>query len=563
MKIALRLGLLLTAVVLFLYLNQSAYQGYFRDDGYDNANWTRQIPLEGFSQALLTPLYLKNNFRPVGHYFFRVLGNTCDLDFPKWVAWIHVIHFANLILLWLLARRLGAGLAASSAAVAFYFAHAAIVEVVYQPMYVFDQFCTLFGLGCLLLYQQRTYVLSFVAFWLAMKSKEPAIALPVALLAMEFWFGGRKWWRPLPFLLVSLSFGVQGIVVNRAEHSTYSLSFAPADLWKTISFYSSQILLIPFAGLAVLLLPALVRRRGVWLGIILGVTSLAPVLLLPDRISGAYLYLPLAGLALAIAFIAEDKWLVPVLVVLGIWFPLNLYRLHENQSVLHRQAAANRAYVQTLSEAAPALPADTLFVIDTHPAQFHSWGIQAVLRRSLKRNDSDIKLQSVQNGDAFQRLADEKTAHLVWSPEQTRLKIVRRPPGMPALPFLDLSGEQGEWQLGEGWHQPVKRSRWAEVFATAQVERPNEASEFEITTEVIPEILKTEGTVRLLILQPPDVIGNVGLTKLGRETTRWPAPAGKGGLVRLEFLIGPDYKTIPDSQRPLALQIKSFGFSKK
>ena len=563
MKIVLRAGLFSAAVLLFLYLNGSSYNGYFRDDGYDNANWTRVPSLEGYVQAFFTPLYIKNNFRPVGHYFFRVLGNTYDLDFPKWVAWIHVLHFANLILIWLLARRLGAGIAASSLGALFFLAHAAIVEAVWQPMYVFDQFCALFCIASLLLYHQRRYVLSFVAFWFAIKSKEPGLMLPVSLLAMEFWFGGHKWWRLVPFFLISLSLGLPGVLGNQTANSSYSFSFAPLDLWKTISFYASQVLLIPLAGLLILAVPFLVHKRAVWLGLILFVTTLVPVLILPNRISGAYLYLPLAGIAIAIGSFAESKMLRPVALALALWFPLNIYQLWKNQAVLIRQAAANRAFVEMLSAEAPSQPRNTLFVIDTHPEQFHFWGIQAVLRRSLKRNDADIRLETVQNGDAFQKLLDQNTAHLVWIPEQLRMKVVRRPPDAPLQSFLDFNSDAGDWQLGEGWHLPVQGVRWAEVFATAHMERPNEASEFEITVDVIPELLRAEGSVRLLVLHNPDVIANCTFEKPGRHTLRRPVPAGRGGPIRLEFLLGPDYKKLPDSQRPLALQVKSFGFVKK
>ena len=177
--------------------------------------------------------------------------------------------------------------------------------------------------------------------------------LPVSLLAMEFWFGGRKWWRLVPFFLVSLSFGIQAILANPGTpRGTYSLSLAPLDLWKTASFYSSQIWLIPFAALPMLAVPFLVSKRNVWLGLLLSVSTLVPVLILPNRISGAYLYLPLAGLAIAIAGFAEGKTLVPVAVAIALWFPFNVYRLFKNQAVLVRQATANRAYVQTLSEAA-------------------------------------------------------------------------------------------------------------------------------------------------------------------------------------------------------------------
>jgi hypothetical protein len=564
MKLALRLGLLSAAILLFLALNRSAYDGYFRDDGYDNAVWTPVPPLAVYVNTFFTPRFSQGNARAVGHYLVRVLRNTYDFDFPKWVAWIHVLHFVNLVLIWLLARRLGAGVVASSLGAAFFLVHAAVVEAVWQPMYVFDELCAMFCIASLLLYLYHRYVLSFVAFWIAYKAKEPAIMLPIALLAVEFWFGGRKWWRLVPFFLVSLSFGLQGVLTNHPTHDgTYSLSLAPLDLWKTVSFYSSQILLVPYAGLLILAAPFLVRKRNVWVGLILCVTTLVPMLILPNRISGAYLYLPLAGIAIAIASLAEGKALLPVAVALALWFPLNVYRLSKNQAVLERQAAADRSYVRTLSEAAPKLPPATAYVIDSHPDQFHFWGIQAVLRETLKKSDAEILLKSIHAAEGFHLLLDPNTAHLRWIPEQTRLDIVRRPPGAPVKSFLDLNNEDVEWQLGEGWHAPSQGARWVETFATAYLERPNEASAFEITVEVALAQLRKDGSVRMLIMQPPDVIGNVALDKPGRQTLRWPVPAGRGGIIRLESAIEPPYTKLPGSVRPLGVRVVSFGFTGK
>ena len=68
------------------------------------------------------------------------------------------------------------------------------------------------------------------------------------------------------------------------------------------------------------------------------------------------------------------------------------------------------------------------------------------------------------------------------------------------------------------------------------------------------------GAVRLLLMHPPEIIGNVALEKPGRQTLRWPVAAGRGGDARLEFVIGPAYKQLPGYLRPLALQIGSLGF---
>jgi len=55
----------------------------------------------------------------------------------------------------------------------------------WKPMYVFDLFCATFCLASILLYTHRRYVLSFVAFWLAYKSKELAVMLPSRWPAMN------------------------------------------------------------------------------------------------------------------------------------------------------------------------------------------------------------------------------------------------------------------------------------------------------------------------------------------------------------------------------------------
>ncbi len=67
------------------------------------------------------------------------------------------------------------------------------MDAYWKPMYCFDLLCTAFSLGSILLYAQRRWVLSFVAFWCAYKSKELAVMLPVVLLAWECWFGERKY----------------------------------------------------------------------------------------------------------------------------------------------------------------------------------------------------------------------------------------------------------------------------------------------------------------------------------------------------------------------------------
>ena len=61
---------------LFLIANRAAYQGYFGDDEFDNLALTRAIGPGEAVTGLLWPRYYENNFRPVGHLFYRALAGT-------------------------------------------------------------------------------------------------------------------------------------------------------------------------------------------------------------------------------------------------------------------------------------------------------------------------------------------------------------------------------------------------------------------------------------------------------------------------------------------------------
>ena len=163
---------------LFLAMNRGAYRGYFSDDEVDNLSWTPFVSGVGFAKALATPLFLEYNFRPVGHFYFKEMEKYFGLDFPKYVLGIHVFHLFNAWLLWVLARRLGAAPFSAGAAVLFFAFHMALFDALWKPMYVFDVLCGTLCLLSIVFYTGRRWVLSFLAFWMAYKSKELAVTLP-------------------------------------------------------------------------------------------------------------------------------------------------------------------------------------------------------------------------------------------------------------------------------------------------------------------------------------------------------------------------------------------------
>ena len=159
----------------FTAMNRGAYKGYFSDDEVDNLSWTPHVPAKEFARAAATPRFLEYNFRPVGHLYFKAMERLFGLDFPKWVGAIHLLHFLNIWLVWALARKLGAGPPAAAAGVLFFAFHMALFDALWKPMYVFDVACATFCLTSLICFIDRRWVLSFVSFWLAYKSKELAV----------------------------------------------------------------------------------------------------------------------------------------------------------------------------------------------------------------------------------------------------------------------------------------------------------------------------------------------------------------------------------------------------
>jgi hypothetical protein len=121
-----------------------------------------------------------------------------------------LLHLVNVALLWLILRRLQLPFWASAAALVFFAFHMAVFDIYWRPMYVYDLLCGTFCLLTVLFWLDDRWVLSLLFFWLAYRSKEIAVMLPVALAAYELLLGQRRWLRLAPFFAISIWFGMQG-----------------------------------------------------------------------------------------------------------------------------------------------------------------------------------------------------------------------------------------------------------------------------------------------------------------------------------------------------------------
>ena len=474
-----RAGLILFVAfaALFLTVNRDAYRGYFQDDEIHNLSWAPDLTPLDFLQGAATPRFQANNFRPVGHYYFHAVEELAGLDFPVYVAVLHAFHLLNVWLLWLLARRLGATAFATAAACLFFGLHMALFDNFWKPMYVFDVLCATFCLLSLWCYASERWVLSFAAFWLAYKSKELAVMLPVVLLAFEIWFGKRRWKPLAPFFLTSLSFGVQGILGNPNRDNDYTFRFTAAALATTSVFYAGRVFLIPYLGFVVPAIAFLARghmssARRTWFGLAAMGSFLFPVLFLPGRVFSGYCYLPFAGLAIAITGLAEAGGADPpgpgvpsgdgrprpasgttisascqaqagrrgrrpqtrgsapqaaLGLFLALWLPMDIHELR----LRRRDTLANDDEVRTWMSAVGRFAAGKqrvdAFVFSGTPAGFHQWGIEGTLKYFYERNDLTVK--PIGGPDAAALIATRRVAMLNWDAARKRLDIVMRGPG--------------------------------------------------------------------------------------------------------------------------------------
>jgi len=346
-------------------------------------SWTRYGPTWDYVRAAVSPRFQPNNFRPVGHYYFRALERVFGLDFPGYVAVLQALHLFNVWLVWMLARRLGADPVAAAAACVLFALHMALFDAFWKPMYVFDVLCAGFCLGAILLYARGQWIASFVCFWLAYKSKEVAVMLPAVLAAYEVWFGARRWKPLVPFFAASLSFGLQGIWLNPNHDNDYTFRFTPAALWKTVSFYSEKMVLVPYLGL---LVPLAARNRRAWFGFAAMLLFFMPMLFLPGRLFSAYCYVPFIGLAIAISAMPR----VWVLAGLLAFIPLDLHSLRvERRATLAHDDEA-RTWVTTVAAFASTHPAVDDFVFSGKPAYFGRWGVEGAIKYCFDRYDAKV-----------------------------------------------------------------------------------------------------------------------------------------------------------------------------
>jgi len=552
------LALIFGAIALFLLLNRAAYKGYFQDDDLDTLSWAGKFPARAFLQWLLPLRLPPNNFRPVGAFYYYVLGTTFGLDFPKYLVPLQAFHLLNIWLLWLLIRKVGIGSPAAVAGVFFFAFHAVLIDAWWKPMYVFDVLCATFCLLALFFYASDRWILALVSFWLACKSKELAFMLPAVLACYELWLGQKRWKRLAPFFAVSLLLGVQAATVSHVG-TPYELRLGFHTQSATLGFYSSQLFLLPYAGLFLLVLPIFLRDRRLWLGLAAMSLLMAPLLLLPGRLFAVYWYVPLMGVALVLASIADGRYRTVVLIFLLLWIPWDFLHFREFRRANLRREQQNHAYVGEIEKFARLNPAERTFVYDDLPEGFHHWGVTGALK-FIYRN-SDLTVQQLDQPESQELLDHGNAAWLHWNSRLDRLDIIRYPHEGSLLAYLKMDVSFPANQLLDGWHNLEGNFRWTEPDATAVLFRPEEARHFELIACLPQEQILRYHTVALRVLLDAQPLGQHEFTTPGCQTVSWPVPPGPAGKERVEFHSAPPYPAPKPDPRILGISVSAFGFT--
>ena len=548
----LQVALILLLALAFTIANRAAYKGYFQDDSLDNLVMTRDLDLKEFATALLVPKFYSNNFRPVGHLYFKLMGRSAGLHFPAYIASLHLLHIVNVCLLYLLLRKLGLPLIAACAGAFFFAFDMAAFSAFWDPMYVFDLLCGLFCLATLLLYIDGYWIWSLLTFWLAYRAKEVAIMLPLVLLAYEASFAGRRWPRLLPFFAVSLALGAQALAQNRGTKTDYTLHFDPASIWTCIQFYAGKIFLVPFAGFALLAGAALVRDRRYWFGVCAFCVLLLPMLFLPGRLFSTYLYVPLIGAAMCIASIAmlQPKAAIAALVVL--WLPWNYVNMRWDRRTALAQADQNRAYVTGMRAVSREHPGITSFLYDGAP--FHTWGVSAALR--WFHPNQQLVLAAVDDPAADRLLSNGAVVVLNW---HGKLQALVHTQSTPDAAYIRMGDAVPIWQLQGGWYSGEGTYRWIQPTAAARLARPPGAKCFELKVNIGPALIAAVHQTRVRVLLDGNTVGERVFNHAGWQTVRFPLPPAPPGTARVRLEVDPGFRP-PSDTRLLGVAVVAFGF---
>jgi hypothetical protein len=324
----------------FLFFSRHRFQSAFADDDYMNmAIYFGRGPWRMLAAQFLL---WQDTTRPMAAAFYLPLHHWFGLNPLPFQAALMAVIAANTLLVYLLARYLGAPKLAAGLAALVACYHPGLASLNYNVDNVYDVLCFLFSFSVLAYYIRirRTGRLLgigeiFVAMALylcALNSKEMAIVLPVLLIAYELIYrpapgiGGGVWpWVRGPALVaVSMAalnsvylfgklFAAGALGKQAAYHPVFSLERAIAFQKGSLEELLCRRGEVEVAGVAAIwaILTILAWRRDspllkfCWVAFLV---AALPIEFLEHRLQGC-LYIPMAFMAIFVgAVLVESAW---------------------------------------------------------------------------------------------------------------------------------------------------------------------------------------------------------------------------------------------------------------
>ena len=546
--------------ILFYFATRQAYWDYFSGDDLDKTGWPTLISWGDFARQLVTPRFSPDLFRPVGYLYYRIMGRTFQLTYWPYVVVLQVGHVINVVLLFFVLRRLKFSDFAAAAGALFFSFHAAVIDIYWQPQYIFEVLACMLSFLAMLLYMRGSWLLAIIPFWFAYKSKEITVTLPLVLLAYELLLGERKWKRLIPYFVISLNFGLQAVWHNRHTSlaSGYVLRFTPEILWHTVAFYASAIFFLPLAGLALLVLPFLLRDRVAWLGSIFMVALFVPMIVLPGRLESVYWYIPLVGVTLLFAVLFSRLPPFVTVLFLLIWLPLNYKMSYPHRAELFAIGSDTRWYTTGLVAYARTVPHLKAVVYEGTPWRLGSWGVEGAIHHAFGFDVDAVWYMNPKAGEVIHRVP---MAIVAYDPFRHAVTGRLRTADLPEtyIRFRDRNWVT-ESQLGDGWYDRDTPLRWIAPRAEARFYRPPAPVEFQIEATVPEDNLRKNGPSKVTLLEDGRPLGTAELSIDSRHPLRWKLPAGEPGVKLITILCEPVRHGGPQDPRDLGIAISALGY---
>jgi hypothetical protein len=343
-----------------------------------------------------------------------------------------------------------------------------------------------------------------------------------------------------------------------AEQNSYSLAFTPEAFWQTVRFYSSELFFLPYAGL--LLVPAffLTKDNRVRLGLAGAVLLMGPLWFLPGRLFSVYLYLPMIGLAIALAFVSQNRRTWVLIAAFTLWIPANYMIMRDKRKATLAAAEVAKPYVEAVGRFHAANPGVLHVVSESRPVQMESWGVESAFQWFYRSPEFKISHADLPEGRAL--LLEPNLAIANWKPFEKQLFMTVRDPATPFPARFDFGDGAPIWALRGGFLWSGGRFWWTGVKAAAVLHRPAKARFFEVTINVSPRQLKDQGSVQFEAVVDGQPLGVRRFTSNGWLTERWAIKPATGADVPIEIRFPAPYRPEGHNGESLGAPVVGFGF---